>query len=362
MVIVLLAGVDIISGGAIRTIINPAWQCSGDEEWDADSKTCLPGSPFAVGNGAGVYYGPVTPRITSLDAINTGTTYAEGAGAHHTWLRNPGSSGVPSGNYGVLTTGNNTFSVLSSDGGVIFLEASSAANADLYLAVSETLTANSGLLEAYGYTDYDNDAVREHVFRVNYVGLGVQAGMTTMDLPINAIWYKKAGTFTGAVQEPGAFLVNVNNAANNTQVFRYRYTFDSFDTSVLLREMHVRFNSSSTSQWTIDKIEIPMYDPNTGGFVTYQFDQTNVDETVLSTNSTYKYFFANDLSGIKNPGVILASKTGGTKYIDVIVHVTWKLEENAKLRMAIDLRYWDDSEIEQKAIAEIQINDEGPMS
>ena len=200
------------------------------------------------------------------------------------------------------------------------------------------------------------------MFRVNFAGMGISAGQSTLDLPLNIVWYQQASTFTGAVQEPSAFLVNVGNSQNNTQVFRYRFTLDDFDKAVLLRELHIRYNDSNTNQWVIDKVTVPFYDSRSGSYSEWEFSQLDADETVLSTNSTYKWFFADDRSGIRNSGTVIASKTGGQKYIDILIYVTFTLNENAKLRQAVELRFWDNDEIEQKAIAEIQVNDEGPMS
>lgn len=337
--VILLAGVNYLTAGQV-------------------TQTLFPGATIAVD---GVYAGPVTPRMSHVDGINSATTYSEGGSTHTRWLRCTGCNGVPTTGYQVLTTGNNSFSTLREDNGVVFAEMQPVENANIYLAVRETLNSNPGIIEAIGYVDYDNDAVKEMVARINYVGIGLSAGQTTLDLPVNGVWFAMASSFTGAVQEPGAFLVNVGTSQNNTQVYRYRFTFTNFDRAVLLKEMHIRYNTSDTGLFTIDKIEIPVYNSDTGGFTTREFTQQDADEVVLSTNSTYKYFFAGDLSGIQNGNTILASRTGSTKYLDIIIHTTWTLGAGDSLTQAVELKWWDDSEITQRSIAEIAQHQAGPM-
>ena len=343
-VIALLAAIGFfmngVTGGAVQSAIFPG----GDVGVD------------------GVYSGPIAPRMSHVDAINSGTQYNEGASATTRWIRNTGAVGVPQTGYQLLTTGNNTFSALREDRGIVFAEVEGNVGDTLYLDIRRTLDSNPGLLEAYGYVDYDNDAKKEHMFRVNFAGIGLSAGQTTLDLPLNVVWYAKADSFSGAVQEPSASLVNVGNSQNNTQVFRYRFSMGAFDQAALIREMHIRYNTSDTNQYVIDKVIVPFYDSRTGTYTNYEFNQLNADETVLATNSTYKWFFAGDRSGIKDAGTVLASKTGAQKYVDILVYTTFTLNENAKLRQAVELRYWDDDEIEQRVQAEIQINDEGPLA
>ena len=329
-----------ISGGAVQSALFPGAQMDVD----------------------GIYSGPITPRMSHVDAINTATSYNEGSSTTTRWLRNTGAVGVPASGYQLLTTGNNTFSTLREDNGVVFAEVQGNDGDALYLDIRQSIASNPGVIESYGYVDFDNDAKKEHLLRISYVGIGINAGQTTLDLPVNLVWLHEASSFTGAVQEPNAFLVNVGNSQNNTQVFRYRFSFDNFDQGIVLREMHVRYNSSGTNQWVIDEIEVPFFNTATGESTVYSFTQQDAGETVLSTNSTYKYFFADNLGEIRNAGTVIGSKTGGQKYVDIIVKVTFTLEEDAKLRQAIELRYWDNDEIEQRAIAEIQVNDEGPMS
>ena len=195
------------------------------------------------------------------------------------------------------------------------------------------------------------------MFRVSFAGMGVSAGMTTLDLPVNGKWYSYQAP-TGAVQEPGAFLVNVGNSQNNTQVFRMRYSNAGFDQAILLREMHIRFNTSDTSQFTIDKVVIPLWDSNTQSHYTVELTESDISETVLSSNSTYKFFFADSLETVD--GNIMATKTGNQKYNDVLVYVTWTIAENESIVLACELKFWTDDEIERRAIAEIAVHDEGP--
>ena len=318
-----------------------------------------PGAQVAIGDG--VYSGPITPRMAHTDLLSASTTYNEGAHVQTRWLRNTGASGVPSTGYQLMTTGNNTFSSLGQDNNIVFIAIEGRTGGPLYLGVRETLDSNSGTLQQYSYVDYDNDGVSDHLFRVSFAGMGVSAGMTTLDLPINGKWYSYQAP-TGAVQEPGAFLVNVGNSQNNTQVFRFRYSNADFDKAIVLREIHVRFNTSDTSQFTIDKVVIPLWDSNTQSFYTIELNEQDVDETVLASNSTYKFFFGSDLSQIQSGGNIFATKTGNQKYNDILVYVTWTIAENESIVLSCDLKFWTDDEIERRAIAEIAVHDEGPLA
>jgi len=337
--VILLAGINYLTAGQV-------------------TQTLFPGATIAVD---GIYSGPITPRMSHIDAINSATTYSEGGSTTTRWLRCTGCNGVPSTGYQVLTTGNNSFSTLREDNGVVFAELQPITNANIYLAIRETLNSNPGIIEAIGLVDYDNDAVKEMVARVNYVGIGLSAGQTTLDLPVNAVWFAMATTFTGAVQEPSAFIVNIGGSQNNTQVYRYRFTFANFDRAILLKEMHIRYNTSDTGLFTINKIEIPFYNSDTGGFIVREYTQSDANEVVLSSNSTYKYFFAGDLAGIQDGGII-ASRTGGTKYVDVIIHVTWTLTATSKIAQTVELKWWDDTEITQRSIAEVINHHTGPLA
>ena len=83
---------------------------------------------------------------------------------------------------------------------------------------------------------------------------------------------------------------------------------------------------------------------------------------VLSINSTYKFFFADDLSDIQNSNTVMATKTGGTKYNDILVYVTWTIAENESIIIDSRLKYWTDDQIERQAIANIVVHDEGPLA
>jgi hypothetical protein len=321
----------------------------------------MPGAQVAT--QADSYAGPITPRLAHQDALSVSTTYGEGSAIHTTWLRCTGCVGVPDGGYNVLTTGNNTFSSLAQDNNVVFAAISGRVNPSgsdgLYLGITESLNSNPGILTGYSYTDYDNDGVEDHVFRVSLASISLNAGQTTLDLPVNGKWYNYEAP-TGAVQEPGAFLVEVGQAQNNTQVFRFRLTSANFDTAALVREIHLTFNSSETALWSIDKMVVPFWDSSSQSFVTYEYTDVDVGETVLSTNSTYKFFFADDLSDIQNGNYIMATKTGGTKYNDILVYVTWTLGLNDHVTLDARVKIWTDDQIETQAQAEIAVHEKGP--
>ena len=71
---------------------------------------------------------------------------------------------------------------------------------------------------------------------------------------------------------------------------------------------------------------------------------------------------ADDLSGIQNPNTIMATKTGGTKYNDILVYVTWTLAENESVTIASKIKVWTDDQIETHVQAEIAVHDEGPLA
>jgi len=309
----------------------------------------------------GVYAGPITPRMAHQDILSASTTFNEGANVQTKWLRCTGCVGVPSSGYQLMTTGNSTFSSLAQDNNIVFITTEGRTGDTLYLGVKETLDSNPGILQQYSYADYDNDGVEDHLFRVSFQNIALAGGQTTLDLPVNGRWYQFEAS-TGATQEPGAFLVNVGNAQNNTQVFRFRYTSSNFDTAMLVREFHLVFNSSNTGQWSIDKIVMPFFNSATQSFQDIELTSTDVSETVLSTNSTYKFFMADDLSGIQNPNTIMATKTGGTKYNDILVYVTWTLAENESVTIASKIKVWTDDQIETHVQAEIAVHDEGPLA
>ena len=317
--------------------------------------------PGAQVTTEGTYAGPITPRMAHQDVLSASTTFNEGSNVQTKWLRCTGCVGVPSSGYQLMTTGNSTFSSLAQDNNVVFITTEGRTGDTLYLGVKETLDANPGIVQQYSYTDYDNDGVEDHLFRVSFAGIAIAGGQTTLDLPVNGKWYQYEQP-TGSVQEPGAFLVNVGNSQNNTQVFRFRYTSASFDTSALVREFHLIFNGSDTSQWTIDKVVIPFWNSATQDFVELELTDSDVDETVLSSNSTYKFFFADDLSDIQNSNTVMATKTGGTKYNDILVYVTWTIAENESIIIDSRLKYWTDDQIERQAIANIVVHDEGPLA
>ena len=318
----------------------------------------VPGAQVSVGQ---IYAGPITPRMAHQDVLSASTTFNEGANVQTKWLRCTGCVGVPSSGYSLMTTGNSTFSSLAQDNNVVFITTEGRTGDTLYLGVKETLDSNPGILQQYSYTDYDNDGVEDHIFRVSFAGIALAGGQTTLDLPVNGRWYQYEQP-TGNVQEPGAFLVNVGNSQNNTQVFRFRYTSASFDTAALVREYHLIFNGSDTSQWTIDKVVIPFWNSASQSFVDVVLTESDIDETVLSSNSTYKFFFADDLSSIQNSNTVMATKTGGTKYNDVLVYVTWTIQENESIILDSRIKYWTDDQIERQGIANIVVHDEGPLA
>jgi hypothetical protein len=321
----------------------------------------IPGSQVSAGQET--YAGPITPRMAHQDVLSASTTFNEGSNVQTKWLRCTGCVGVPSSGYSLMTTGNSTFSSLAQDNNVVFITTEGRTGDTLYLGVKETLDSNPGILQQYSYTDYDNDGVEDHLFRVTFAGIALAGGQTTLDLPVNGRWYQYEQP-TGSVQEPGSTgnVQEVGEAQNNTQVFRFRYTSASFDTSALVREFHLIFNGSDTSQWTIDKVVIPFWNSASQSFVDVELTESDIDETVLSSNSTYKFFFADDLSSIQNSNTVMATKTGGTKYNDVLVYVTWTIQENESIILDSRIKYWTDDQIERQGIANIVVHDEGPLA
>ena len=94
--------------------------------------------PDAPDGVDGIYAGAITPRMSHVDSINYGTSYNEGASITTKWIRNTGASGVPLTGYQLLTTGNNTFSALREDNGIIFAEIEGNVGDTLYLDIRNT--------------------------------------------------------------------------------------------------------------------------------------------------------------------------------------------------------------------------------
>ncbi len=301
----------------------------------------VPQSGFDTGPG-GVYVGSLTPTLSHRDSIQPTTLYNEGAHITTTFYT-----------ANDVSTGNTTWISEAADGGLVDMEVVGSVGATLILDITKSL--QSTYLTSYAYTNFDSDVNIEHIFTVDFRSLPARiAGQTSQDLPITLVWYNHQMT-TGAVNEPSeAFVVNVGNSQNNTQVMRIRFTWANFDRAGLLRNIEIIFNNTATNPYTIDKVELPFRGQ------TVSFAQADMAE-LIGTNVTYRKDFAAS-RGDAVSGWFMNTETGGVLYRDVIIHITWVFEENESIVINVRLHFWDDDEIQQRAQAEAAFHDEGPLA
>tara|TARA_Y100000296_G_scaffold83677_1_gene115270 strand:- start:1480 stop:2640 length:1161 start_codon:yes stop_codon:yes gene_type:complete len=360
-IVILLGGINYITGGMVASTLFPDGT-----------------GPAATG----VYSGSVTPSVSHVDAINPTTTYTGGQDVTLSWLSCAGCNGV--GEYtNIGKKGNQSFVLSPSDNGKAYAELlNSGASADVYLSYYKTYQANQGILESIVFTDYDGDTTKEHVAKFNTNQLAAQAtqlgGGSSLDMPVTVAWYKKASTISGQIQEPGATrihgaanglggfacdapsastpcLTNMAGAVNETK-FIYRFTMDDFDKIVLLNQVWLQINQTDDGTWQEDsiKLDIAFYDPRTGTAgpeTRYVVGELGSELQTSSSNSTYKWTFAEDLSSIQNPNTILYTKTGENKYVDITLTIKWELGATDKTNVGLKLVYFDDTGVKQNSLA-----------
>jgi len=361
-IVILLAGMNYITGGMVASTLFPDGT-----------------GPAATG----VYSGTVTPSVSHVDAINPTTTYSGGSEVTLSWLSCSGCNGI--GEYtNIGKKGNQSFVLSQNDNGKAYAELlNSGGGADVYLSYYKTYQANQGIIESIVFTDYDSDSTNEHVAKFNINSLAasssaVQVGGNDLDMPVAIAWYKKASTISGQIQEPGATrihgaanglggfacdapsattpcLTNMAGAINETK-FTYRFTIDDFDKIVLLNQVQLRINTTDDGTWQEDsiKLDIVFYNPQTGtGGAETRYVVGDLGSTLLtgSSNSTYKWTFAEDLSDIQNPNTILYTKTGEQKYVDIVLTMKWDIGATDKTNVGLKLVYIDDTGTKANALA-----------
>ena len=327
-----------------------------------------PVAPTSNGNGNGNYYGAVNPTIVNSNKLDSSSTFAEGSAVHTKFFRNPNCNAICETGYILANTGNSSFNLQQEDNSVFFAVVDGSVDT-VILDIRSTLQANS-IIESYSFIDFDNNAKKDHVFRINVRGQSLSAGQTDLTLPITNLWYQIPATLSGSVQEPSKTLVDlpsgdatttglyhVGQSANNSQVFRYRFQFANVDEAILVREIQLAYNSSATAQWESIQITVPMYNPDTNTISNVILTDTNFDEEVLSTNSTMKWKFASDLSGQRVIPSQIATLSGSTSFVDITIAVTFKLNDDARLHQNLMIKYWDQDEIEKTAQAGVMIYD-----
>lgn len=311
---------------------------------------------------AGYYNGPITPVMSHINALVPTTTLGEGSLILCTWLKHTPDAvpGVPDdkGYTAIGANGNTTWTAVPDYRGVAWLECTgngsvAGSSGTRYLDVMRTLA--SDYVSDYGYIDYDGDALKDHVIRINYASLPAkQAGQTAASLPISTRWYTYQLP-SGAVNEPSADLVNVGNSQNSTTIFRFRYTFANFDRAALVREFKLSFNDTNTAQYLITEITVSFRERTK----TYgQNDPAIIVST--ETNKTYTIKFANNLGDRSD--YVINTRTGGQLYVDVVVKITWIMVENASITLEARYNFWDDDEVQSTAFTFRRVHDEGPAA
>ena len=353
-IVILLSGINYITDGMVASTLFP----------DGTSGTAA----------TGVYSGTVTPSVSHVDAINPTNTYGGGSAVTLSWLKCAGCNGI--GEYtNIAKKGNESFVLSQNDNGKAYAHLlNSGASADVYLSYYKTYQANQGLLENIVYTDYNGDDTKDHVAKFNVNSLAansqaVQIGGNDLDMPIAIAWYKKASTISGVIQEPtaavvtggakatggfrcasaaaGECLVNMAGALNETKLV-YRFTMDSFDKIVLVNQIWLQLNNTDDVKWQQEsiKMELAFYNPETGtaGPLT-SYKVGDMGSTLLtgSSNSTYKWSFADDLSDIVKQNTILYTKTGEQKYVDITFTIKWNLIATDRINAGVKLVYLDDT-------------------
>ena len=352
-IVILLGGINYITGGMVASTLFP----------DGTAPT-----------GSGVYSGTVTPSVSHVDAINPTNTYGGGSEVTLSWLKCTGCNGV--GEYQTVgKKGNQSFVLSQNDNGKAYAHLlNSGGGADVYLSYFKTYQANQGLLENIVYTDYNKDDTKDHIAKFNVNALAansqaVQIGGNDLDMPIAIAWYKKASTISGKIQEPlaavvtggakatggfrcasaaaGECLVNMAGALNETKLV-YRFTMDDFDKIVLVNQIWLQLNNTDSVKWQEEniKMELAFYNPETGTAgpsTTYKVGDMGSELLPGTSNSTYKWSFADDLSDIQNPGTILYTKTGEQKYVDITFTIKWNIVANDRINAGVKLVYLDDT-------------------
>jgi len=345
--VVILAAVNIITDGAVSDALFP------------ESATSVP--------SAEGYVGSVTPAITHSNSLKTSTTYREGSHVVTTWYTCSGcSSAIPeaNSNFAQGVTGNTSFTLSADDNGVVYAFIQNADNAGLYLDMDRTKSAN-GAIEVLAYKEVDGSTSNreEMVARIKVSG-ELQGGVTAFPLAFNAKWYPM-GSVSGKGQEADSSGASTNacdgsttipvcertvgTSKNSTEAV-YRFTFAATDTAILLNELWVVYNNTDDSKWDLESVTITMYQPSTNGFTELVILDSQLQEIDETSNSTYRYYFADNLSEISSN--LAASVTDGDAFFEVKIKTDLTLATNDRLVQHLKIRYLDDQEVQQYVMGE----------
>ena len=322
-----------------------------------------PASEIAVGGGiapgqgiipAGTtkYTGPVTPVMAHQNALAYGTTLREASHVRTFWWRCIGMIGISQNcatGWSQLASGNGSWQSTPDMNGMIYMESEGNLGSTHYLGIKETKAVNPSFIVQYAYVDFDNDANKEHMFLVNYGGIKSETpGQTDAKLPMSIQWYNYQAP-TGRVMEPASAAppTSIGTAANNTQVYRFRFTFANFDRAFLVNKIEVKLNNTDVTKWTIDNVEVQFQN------TLFAFNGISADQIVNDgTNNTYTKFFAKDRSGAEQ-NWFFVTRTGGVLYVDAVIHITWRLTTGNSVILDLRIYGWTDDETIVRAIAQV---------
>ncbi len=245
----------------------------------ANSNTPFGNNPSATSGEYTGFTGDIAMQVAHYDAQAITTTRTEATNVATSWYVMEG------GSYSNVGSGDGaTFELKPEHLGYVYAQVEAKSGQNYYLAVDITQDKESRIVD-YNYFDIDVDGTLEHVFTVWCGNLkDLAGGETNKDCFVNFRWdtYEKPGFVAGAPAD----ITGVGTTSGTVKYVEWYSNFTNTNRVWLLYQVEIKVNSTSTTKWSIDWVNVP----GLGNIAGSKF----VDSSD-GTNTIYKYTLSKTL-------------------------------------------------------------------